>query len=82
MMEIRIIKFGFKVGCDGVRTRAWTWNSRRRPGVDSDAREASFPPGHDGARQALRDLRRMIDPEWDRIRRAIRDFRKDKIGLE
>ncbi len=49
----------------------------------SDAAEAAVPPGHDGARQALSELRRMIDPERDRFgdllpaRHDVADKRRD-----
>lgn len=51
-------------------------NLDERRGTNTDAAEAAVPSGHDGARQALSDLRRMIDPEWDRIRRELIGLRQ------
>ena len=34
-------------------------------------RESPSPPGHDGARQTLSELRRMIDADWHRIRKNL-----------
>ena len=63
--------------------------ARTRGHDDTDAsrsakltqQKASFPSGHDGARRALSELRRMIDPERDRIRRDLRHLRIDELSL-
>ena len=53
-------------GMKPARTRGHK-NPDESRGTKSDATEAVVPSGHDGARQALSELRRMIDPHWHRF---------------
>lgn len=44
---------------------------------NADATEILAPSGHGGARQALTELRRVINPTWFRLRRKLGSPRHD-----